>query len=105
MNDIAFIKGLRQTMKNSLSDLQKRIFTNTLKKCRSHNERFKKGKSSYQMTVNSFSAMDSETRKNFLGVSQNMTLLQSGQYYQPAAFKVSGSLQALPNSFDWKQKG
>ena len=57
------------------------------------------------MTVNSFSAMDSKTRKSFLGVSQNLTLLESGQYYQPAALKSSGSLQALPNSFDWKAKG
>ena len=81
------------------------MFTETLKKCRSHNQRYEKGETSFKMTVNSFSVMDKDAKQQFLGLSQNMSLLENGKYYRPAVLQSSGTLQALPESFDWKQKG
>ncbi|XP_063686301.1 uncharacterized protein LOC134820046 [Bolinopsis microptera] len=84
---------------------QRNVFSRNLNKCKSHNEKFKKGETSYQCTVNSFIVMDTFTRKQYLGLSQNMSLLENGKYTRPAALQSSGPLQALPNTFDWNKKG
>lgn len=84
---------------------KQKIFTSNLKKARYHNKLFKKGKTKFEMTINSFSAMDIKTKKSFLGVSQNISLLESGKYRSPTALKSTNSLKAIPKQFDWNAQG
>lgn len=84
---------------------QQKAFIGNLRKCKAQNRKFKKGRSKFECTVNSFSIMDKETKKQFLGLSSNMSLLQTSKYRSAPKLMAVRSLQALPNSWDWREKG
>ena len=82
---------------------QKKAFKKNIKKMKDHNAKYELGKASYSLTVNSFTVIDAEDRKKYLGILGNTS--QSQKYLSAPKLTSDNNLQALPSSFDWKKKG
>jgi C1A family cysteine protease len=82
---------------------QEKTFIKTIKQCRRHNKLYSQGTSSYKMTINFFSNMDTETRARFLGLTNNITM-DGGKYKSAPLLMAGSSKDNLPESWDWRDK-
>ena len=91
------------TLRN-IRQKQEQAFTKTITQCKKHNKRFLLGTSTYKMTINSFSIMDSKTRAKFLGLTSNRTILEGGKYKSAPLLMAVSSTNNLPEAWDWRDK-
>ena len=83
----------------------KATFVKTLAEIRKHNKKYRRGESWYRMTVNQFSVMDTEERRNYLGYLGVVNSTSQKTPETPKVTLLGGTRKSYPDAMSWKSRG